>query len=241
MTVKEPLPKARIVERFYITDDLIMIRLEPEVAIPFKPGQYCTIGLNGIERPYSIASGPREPYIELFIEKMPTGTLTPLLWKLDVDDEVTIRPRAKGRFTFEEEHFNQVMIATVTGIAPFMSMIRNYFATASRTTHLHTFYLFHGASYQDEFGYDEELEIWGEMRSNLIYIPTVSRPHEARNYDWQGRTGRVNVIQDQLFKEFGIAPSDTIVYLCGHPGMISDLAQKLTPRGFKVKEEKYWK
>ena len=62
------LPTATIVRRRDCTDDLFLLWLEPSIEFPFTPGQYVTIGAAGIERPYSIASAPHEPAIELFIE-----------------------------------------------------------------------------------------------------------------------------------------------------------------------------
>ena len=101
----DPILKGRfssavITRRIDLTDDLFKIWLSSADQFPFKPGQYCTIGVDGIERPYSIASAPSEDEIELFVEyiPLPYGELTPLLHKLPVGDEVTIRPRAKGLF-----------------------------------------------------------------------------------------------------------------------------------------------
>ena len=50
------LPKAALVERKEITEDLMIIKMRPETVMTFKPGQYCTLGLEGIERAYSIVS-----------------------------------------------------------------------------------------------------------------------------------------------------------------------------------------
>ncbi|MGH9198062.1 MAG: hypothetical protein ACRD1T_20305, partial [Acidimicrobiia bacterium] len=113
------LPQARIVRREDFTDDLFLLWLEPEIKFHFKPGQYITIGAGGIERPYSIVSAPYEPLIELFIEYvLPEhgGTLTPMLYAQHVGDVLTIRPRAKGLFTFRAGARNHVMVGTVTGV-----------------------------------------------------------------------------------------------------------------------------
>jgi ferredoxin-NADP reductase len=68
---------ATITARRDLAPDLWVIRMRPEVELPFRPGQYVTIGLplNGrvIERPYSICSSPAEEDIELFIERVPEG------------------------------------------------------------------------------------------------------------------------------------------------------------------------
>ena len=38
-----------------------------------------------------------------------------------------------------------------------------------------------------------------------------------------------------------LSPNTTLAYACGHPGMIADVAARLGPRGFAVKEERYWR
>lgn len=35
--------------------------------------------------------------------------------------------------------------------------------------------------------------------------------------------------------------SFTLLYACGHPEMIADIQARFTPKGFRVKEERYWK
>ena len=72
-------PKAYLAERRDITEELMVIRLEPEEggAFNFKPGQYCTLGLGPIERAYSIASAPHENVLEVFVELVHDGELTP--------------------------------------------------------------------------------------------------------------------------------------------------------------------
>ncbi len=50
----------------------------------------------------------------------------------------------------------------------------------------------------------------------------------------------MNLITEEHAERFGLVPDSTLVYACGHPGMIEDVAARLTQRGFTVKEEKYW-
>ena len=234
------LPKARIVKRKEITHDLWLVWLEPEVPFTFKPGQYCTIGVEGVERAYSIVSAPYEPLIELFVELVPPpdGVLTPKLHQLQKEAQVSIRPRAKGIFTFEPQHPNHLMVSTVTGIVPFVSIIRDYLHLGGQG---HNFYVLQGASYQDEFTYNEEMEQLAREHQNITYIPTVSRPNDERNRSWQGEQGRVNLIVEQYVRELGLAPEDTLAYACGHPGMIEDVKERLGKLGFTVKEERFWK
>ena len=62
-----------------MTDDLVIIKIRPDIPIRFKPGQYCTVGYKGIARAYSIVSAPHEYDLELFVEILPQseGVLTP--------------------------------------------------------------------------------------------------------------------------------------------------------------------
>jgi ferredoxin-NADP reductase len=103
------------------TADLFRLWLKPEIEFEFKPGQYITVGAGGIERPYSIASAPYEPLIELFIEYvLPElgGTLTPILYSRRVGDVLTMRTKAKGRFTLQTKVRNHVTVGVISGASP---------------------------------------------------------------------------------------------------------------------------
>ena len=236
----QEFPKAKLVARRDITDELMVIRLEPEDGhFKFKPGQFCTLGRDGIERAYSIASAPSEPYLEFFVELVPEGELTPRLWKMKVGDEVSIRPRAKGLFTLNDKVHHHVMVGTVTGVAPYVSIIREYLRQHGEG---HKFYILYGASYQDELTYDVELAtLAAEHPDSVVFVPTVSRPNEERNAGWEGEQGRVNTLVDKYLAQFNLPKDDTMIYACGHPGMIADVKDKVTPQGWQFKEERFWK
>jgi ferredoxin--NADP+ reductase len=231
------LLKAKVVGRVDLTDTLMIMKIKPETRFTFIPGQYCTTFLGDTVGDYSIVSSPHEEFLEFFVELVPEGELTPKLWQVKVGDTLSIWPRAQGVFTFDDRYPNQVMVATVTGIAPFMSMIRHYLHNGILS---HNFYILQGASYQDEFGYRDELEKLSKEHRNIIYIPTVSRPEEERNKGWQGERGRVNFIVEKCIQKFSLTPESTIVYACGHPRMVEDVEQKLVNKGYRVREEKYW-
>ena len=241
--VAPKLAQTKVLRREKLTGDLWLMWLEKPDGFAFKPGQYCTIGVDGIERAYSIASAPHEDDLELFIELVPYeegGHLTPLLYELQRGDTVTIRPRAKGIFTFNPNFKNHALVSTVTGVVPYVSYIRDYLHRGERAGH--RFYVLEGASYQDEFGYDEEFIRYAKQYPELVkFIPTVSRPDEARNAGWQGETGRVNAIVEAQVARLGLKQEDTLIYACGHPGMIEDVKARMAPLGYAVDEERFWK
>ena len=242
MATKAKLSKVEVLRRQDITHDLMIMWVEKPRDYTFKAGQYCTIGREGIERAYSIVSAPHEEHLELFVEllPLPDGVLTPKLWELGPGDSVTIRPRAKGLFTMDPSVPNQLLVATVTGVVPYVSIIRDYLYHRRQG---HRFFVLQGASYHDEFTYDEELKRLAAQHPDLIaYVPTVSRPAEEHNSGWTGETGRVNTIVEKYIERFGLSPNGTLVYACGHPGMIEDVKERMIPKkGFEVKEERFWK
>jgi NAD(P)H-flavin reductase len=234
------LPRAKLMERRGITEDLMVIKLEPEDGpLKFKPSQYCTLGLDGVERAYSIVSAPHEPLLEIFVELVPDGELTPRMFRMQVGDWISIRPRAKGLFTMNQKVHHHFQVATVTGIAPYVSIIRDYLHGGSQG---HKFYVLYGASYVDELTYDAELSKLAAEHPDVIqFIPTISRPSEERNAGWQGAQGRVNDIVEEYMAKFDLPQDDTMVYACGHPGMIEAVKEKFAAKGWKFKEERFWK
>lgn len=234
------LPRAYVAKKQEVAEDLFLMWLRPDEPFRFKPGQYITIGTEGIERPYSIASAPYEQLIELFIEYvLPEygGKLTPKLWNLHVGDSVSMRPRAKGLFVFKPQFHHHLMLGTVTGVAPFVSMIRQ---AQKDNTRGHHFFVMEGASHQDEFVYDSELNRTAERHADwLTFITTVSRPQAERNRSWNGPSGRVNTLVEEYTKRWSLPKEDTAVYLCGNPGMIEDVKVRLS--GWNIFEERFWK
>jgi ferredoxin--NADP+ reductase len=233
------LTTAVITRRVDLTTELWKVWLRPAVPFTFTPGQYCAIGTGGIERPYSIASAPHEAELELFLKSVPPphGTLTPLLFQLQVGAEVTLRPQAKGRFALKPEFRNHVCIATVTGIAPYVSMLRSHLHHPIGTPQFH---VLAGASYADEFGYADELDHYAATHDFVHHVPSISRPADARNAGWAGAMGRINTQVEPYLATHALTPADTCVYACGHPAMIQDVRTRLGGT-YTIEVERFWK
>jgi len=222
----EKLFEAEIVDRKDFSKDLWKVRVAPEGECSFVAGQYATLAVDHkgklIERAYSIVSSPYEKELEFFIELVPGGQLTPLLYELCHGHSVLMRRVMKGRFTLDLKsgHKRHLMLATVTGIAPFVSYVRTLYhdwKQGNMPAAIEVFIL-QGASRSWEFGYDAELERYAAEVPWLKYVPTVSRPWE--DTAWQKETGRVEELIRKYADQWGCGPGDTTVYLCGHPEMI---------------------
>lgn len=239
---------ARILERRDLSEDLWVIRVDPGGPFSFKAGQYATLGVERegkrIERAYSIVSSPYEEKLELFIELVPNGALTPKLYELQVGDTLLCRKIAKGRFTIDlrSGRTNHLLLATVTGIAPYVSYVRTLYRDwkngGDPMPGAHKFYCVHGSSRSWEFGYRQELERIAAEVPWFKYVPTISRPWE--DAAWKGQTGRVDDLVRMYVQEWGLKPENTTAYLCGHPGMCENgqgiLARAGWPRGSTFEE-----
>lgn len=241
--------QAEIVERRDFSHDLWAVRIKAEGALSFKPGQYATFGVvennKVIERPYSIVSSPYEDTLEFFFELVPEGELTPRLHKLKTGAPLLMRKVAKGRFTLDTQsgHKKHFLVATVTGLAPYVSMIRTAYRDWKEGKFPDRFQLIvlQGASRSWELGYREECEKFAQEIPWLTYIPTVSRPWEDK--EWKGEVGRCEDILRKYSDQFGLTPDDTTGYLCGHPEMIEKAKGILQRCGFpkeSLREEQYW-
>ncbi len=240
--------RAQIVSRQDYAADLWSVRIAPEQPIAFKPGQYATLGLveNGklLERPYSIVSSPMEPEIEFFFELVPNGILTPNLHRLQTGADLLVRPACKGLFTLDRKsgHTKHLLVATVTGVAPYVSMVRTLAADSPSTTEAAIeLFVIQGASRSWEFAYAGELQELAGRHRWLRYIPTVSRVWE--DPEWRGERGRADDVVRKYADQFGLTPENTTAYLCGHPTMIENVRGILRRAGFakeSIKEEVYF-
>jgi ferredoxin--NADP+ reductase len=239
---------ATITSRRDISADLWVIRVDPGGPFPFTTGQYATLGLPGsdrlIERAYSIASSPYESELEIFIELVPEGELTPLLYRLNAGDTLSIRKMPKGRFLREVgDVADHLMLSTVTGIAPFLSLVRTLAKDwdEGRFKGERRLFLIQGASRSVELGYREELEAFGHRLPWLTYVPTVSRPWDDAG--WAGEIGRVDEIIRKYADQWCPNPAAAMAHLCGHPSMIEHGKAILGRRGWaksSIKEESYF-
>jgi ferredoxin--NADP+ reductase len=240
---------ARIVSRRDFGDGLWVMRLTTDFELGYRPGQYCTLALpiggRLVERPYSICSSPEEGEIELFVERVPTGELTVPLHRLGVGAELPVRRRCKGLFLRDAPVAGQahLFVATVTGIAPFLSCIRTLLRRLERGewSPAGRVVLLHGASVSAEFGYLDEMRELAQRFDWFEYIPTISRPW--LDLEWTGERGRVEDVARKHADRLELRPGTATAFICGNPQMIDNVKGALIRAGHdsgSVHEEQYW-
>jgi ferredoxin--NADP+ reductase len=238
---------AELIERKDVAANLAVFRFLVAEQPTFLAGQFTTIGIATdrvlTERPYSIVSSPHEPFLEFFVELVPGGVLTPRLWELKLGSTILVRRRIVGHFTLDATVNHHLMLATVTGVAPFVSILRTQRIERGRGAESnHQFVVIHGASRAADFGpYLSELEELSRA-GWLSYIPTISRPWEEPN--WKGETGRVEDTVRKHADQLGLNHSNSVAYASGHPQMVENIKDILARARFlkgQIREEEYFK
>ena len=238
---------ATLVERRDLTADVASLFVRPDDAAvtPFAPGQYATLGLADgdriIQRPYSMATPhAADDTWEFHVRRVRAGALTERLWEVPPGGRLRLgTPR--GRFTADPgDPRSRLFVATGTGIAPFVAMIRDDLAAGRRRTTV----VVHGVAHADELGFADLLaSLAADRRSGIRYLPTISRPTELRNGTWAGATGRAEAVLADSWDAFGLDPGGMVAYLCGNPGMVLAAQAVLAARGVAagdIRAESYW-
>jgi ferredoxin/flavodoxin---NADP+ reductase len=241
-----------IAERRLWTDGLLTLRLSCELE-KFRPGQFINVGLEVegslVRRSYSLASAPGAAP-EIFLNEVPGGALTPSLFALPVGASVAIDPRPRGFFTLDYVPAARElwMLATGTGLGPFISMLRS----GEPQRRFDRVVLVHGVKRRAELAYADELDaLSAQSAGAFTRVASVTRESSpASKGELRGRIP-VALAEGRLEAAAGIEISleHSHVMLCGNPGMIADATNALSVRGLRkhrerkpghITTEKYW-
>lgn len=198
----------------------------------FENGEFVTLGLRPesklIARAYSIVSNNKVEHLEFLSIHVPDGPLTSRLAHLQVGDGVWINDKTTGTLTLRHvlPGRNLYMLATGTGLAPFMSLIRSpeTFDAFERIILLHT------VRTVKELAYKEEIEALSGER--LIYVPSVTR-EPFRNTQRGAELFR----SGELFAMHNLPTVDPEldrVMMCGNPNMNQEMTAHLLQNGWTI-------
>ena len=232
----------RVLSVHHWTDRLFSFTTTRDTALRFSNGHFTMIGLRGengkpLLRAYSIASANYEEHLEFLSIKVPDGPLTSRLQHIQVGDTVVVGKKPTGTLLCDYllPGKRLYLLATGTGLAPFMSIIRDP-ETYDRFEQV---VLVHGVRQVNELAYHDYIsqalpqhEFLGEMvAAQLRYYPTVTR----EPYKNQGRITDL-IVSGKLFEDLGVPrwdPAQDRVMICGSPGMLRDLKHLCEEHGLE--------
>ena len=196
----------------------------------FKAGQFVTFDLPIHEKPnkrvrsYSIASWPDGTNVyELVIVLMEGGAGTKYLFnEIQIGSELTFRG-PQGVFVLPDPIEKDLFfICTGTGIAPFRSML--HYISDHNIPH-QNIYLIFGTRTKANFLYYDEMRDLATTIADFHFIPTLSRE------EWEGKTGYVHQIYEELAKE----KQPAVFMLCGWKDMIDEAKRRIQEMGYDRK------
>ena len=221
-------------------DTLFSFTTSRDPGFRFKNGHFTMIGLEHEGRPlmraYSIASANHEDQLEFFSIKVQDGPLTSKLQRIQPGDQILISRKPTG--TLINDHLlpgkHLYLISTGTGLAPFMSIIKD----PEIYEQYDKVILTHGVRQLSELAYADVIqdhlpgnEYFGDMVSDkLLYYPTVTR-EPFRN---QGRLTDL-ITTGKLTDDLGLPALSTDndrFMICGSPSMLKDTTNILDGMGF---------
>ena len=234
-------PTERVLEVHHWTDRLFSFKTTRDAGLRFSNGHFTMIGLmvdgKPLLRAYSVASANYEEHLEFLSIKVADGPLTSRLQHVQPGDGILVGRKPTGTLVVDYLRPGRrlYLLATGTGLAPFMSIVRD----PEVYERFEQVVLIHGVREVAELAYrqllTEELprhEYLGEMVSaKLRYVPTVTRepfPTMGRIPDLidSGRLAAMLHLPD-------LAPADDRVMICGSTAMLRDLKALLERRGFE--------
>ena len=213
------MPDLVVTEVQHYTDSLFRIRTERPRSYRFTAGEFVMIGLEGApNRAYSITSGPYDDYLEFYSIKVQDGPLTSKLQHVKVDDTIKVGDKPTGTLILANLELggHLVMMASGTGIAPFISLLREP----------ETYDLFENITVTWTTRTHAEQDCYRDFLNEMPieYFSTITQ-EPAEN------EGRI-----QKFLKHGILnidnPANQRIMLCGSMAFNNDLKEHFTKLGF---------
>lgn len=244
--------QGKVVAQRRWTERLLSLQVDAD-PIAFEAGQFTKLALPAetegemLARAYSFVNAPGERPYEFYYVIVPEGPLSGRLSRLEAGDAVWLSPGAAGFLVLSEvpDADNLWLLATGTGIAPFLSILKS--ETAWRR--YRRIVLVEAVRHADELAYREQIErLKREYEGRFESVIFVSR--ETAQGALSGRIPQAMLdgrLDAAASAELSAAASQ--VMICGNPDMVRDTVQALAQRGMKkhrrrspgqITVENYW-
>jgi ferredoxin-NADP reductase len=203
-----------------------------------RAGQHVDVRLTAedgyqAQRSYSIASPPNGTRVDLTVERLEDGEVSPYLTEeLQAGDQIELRGPVGGYFVWEPSQGGPLLlVAGGSGVVPLMAMIRTRAITGSDAD----VRLLHSSRSWDDIVYRDELERLNGGGLEVVHTLTRSQP--------PGWTGYARRVDAEMLAEVGPSPAERpLVYVCGPTPFVEAAAEALVQLGhdpLAIKTERF--
>jgi ferredoxin-NADP reductase len=227
---------ARVISVRAETPRASRIRLRPPDWPGHLPGQHLDIRLTAGDgytamRSYSIASAPEADDVDLVVETLPDGEVSPYLTgELRAGDELEIRGPVGGWFVWHTGIGGPLqMVAGGSGVVPFLAMIQHHRSAGSEAP---ARLLYSARTLDDVIARERLLAVDPPIGVRLALTRTAPP-------GWTGITGRID--RDVLAEQVP-ADGDPLVMICGPTGFVEAVSSALIALGHppeRLKTERF--
>jgi len=188
------------------------------------------------QRSYSIASAPGTAEIELAIERLEAGEVSPYFHEIaQPGDTIDVRGPIGGHFIWRAEDGGPILlIAGGSGVVPLAAIIRDWSVTGPRTPAL----LVYSARTWEELVFRDELMDIEAREPEFTFIVTTTRGPRQRPSDYDRRLDR-SLLRDILSRWKHTARH---VYVCGSNVFVEAVTSCLVSDGMpqaRIRTERY--
>lgn len=194
------------------------------------PGQHADVRLTAedgyrAERSYSIASPPEAPGVELTVERLDDGEVSPFLNdQLQPGDTIQLRGPIGRYFVWSAAAAQRplLLVAGGSGVVPFRCLLRHRQLSGSRVPTA----LLYSSRTRDEVIYHDELVALAADDPNFTLSMTLTRDSAP---GWSGRVGRIDLQSiEKLLERLGGSVDS---FVCGSDGFVESASAFLVQAG----------
>ena len=208
--------------------------------INFLPGQYLIIIFskdNEIKRKYYSISSPlrQSDSIEFIVKILKNGLGSNYLMNLKEGDIVELQGPA-GLFFLKENDKQKVLIATGTGIAPMISIIKTHVEDMKNK-----FNLIWGLKKSEDIYYRDLLRDTAQKYDNFSYEIFLSKEESIDNSNDSTFSGRINIGIDKLLNNFKTNKESLEFYISGDRDIVDSIRtylieKQILPENIKLEK-----
>lgn len=218
----------RVIDKTMLNDTTVRLRLQPETAFPYRPGQFVNLyRYDGLARSYSLASLPQhgEP-LELHVRRLECGQMSTWIHdELKVDDHVSVEGPIGNCFYIPDKPQQPLLLAgTGCGIAPLWGIMRD----ALDQGHEGPVFLFHGSFTKDGLYLVDGMRAIAERYPNFRYIPCVDEGSGEDGFT----VGRIDKVVASMLPDL----KGWRIFLCGVPEMVKGMQRSTFLAGASMQD-----